>query len=289
MISIIICSVNQQHFDTVSNNIANTIGTAFEIIRIDNLQNKYGICAAYNLGAAKAKGNILCFMHEDICFETMNWGTLVINHLSDESTGMIGVAGGTSKSLVPSGWSPAIFDSEINVVQHFRFSAEPPKRICKTKFTELKTNRTEVVAIDGVWMCVRKEVFDDVSFDATTFTGFHGYDIDFSFQVFCKYEIYVVFDILLHHYSEGSFDNAWLTSTIKVSEKWNNILPVSADQLSKEEVVRQHWTCMRFFLQKIKEQQMNKLTIFAYFIRYSFNSMFNAKHFLSCMKSIIFS
>jgi GT2 family glycosyltransferase len=287
MISVIICSVNPQQLAEVSNNIEDTIGTPFEIVSIDNRLGNYGICAAYNLGASSAKGDILCFMHEDVKFETNNWGLLVREHLSKKNTGMIGVAGGTSKSLVPSTWSPAIFNSEINIIQHFKFAGKTKEHIRKSKYAELTAEKTEVVAIDGVWMCIRKEVFQQVGFDAENFKGFHGYDIDFSFQLFSHYKIYVVFDILLNHYSEGSFNYPWLQSSISVSRKWRHLLPVSVDYLSKEETVRQHWTCMRFFLNKSNELKLNRLTIFGYFLRYSANRMFNTRHFFSCMKAII--
>jgi hypothetical protein len=105
MISIIICSIDPCRLDQLNRNIEQTIGVPYELIPIDNSSNRYGLCQAYNLGAARAAYPILCFMHEDIAFETADWGLSVIRHLEDPSVGLIGVAGGDGRALVPCSWS----------------------------------------------------------------------------------------------------------------------------------------------------------------------------------------
>ena len=50
MISIIICSRQKELSAQLKNNIQNTIGTEYEIIKVDNSQNEYFITQAYNKG-----------------------------------------------------------------------------------------------------------------------------------------------------------------------------------------------------------------------------------------------
>ncbi|RFP64156.1 hypothetical protein D0N36_15745 [Hymenobacter lapidiphilus] len=54
MISLIICTRDPAALAAVSQSAAATIGVPFEIVPIDNSQGQYGICEAYNLGAARA-------------------------------------------------------------------------------------------------------------------------------------------------------------------------------------------------------------------------------------------
>jgi len=287
MISIIICSVKKNELEKVSESIRETIGEAFEIISIDNTESKYGICHAYNQGALAAKGDIFCFMHEDISFETKNWGLIVRKHLNDPGVGIIGVAGGSSKSMVPWSWSPVIHDSEINIIQHYKYAAKGHAYIHKSNYPENKLSIRKVVSLDGVWMCARRDVFRQFQFDADSFQGFHGYDIDFSLQVSTKFAVCVVFDVLIHHYSEGSFNKQWMQSAIKVSNKWSSCLPASVTPLSKENLIIQHWTCMKLFIKKLIDLKYKRLIILKYVLKFSRNRLFSHAHFLSSIKLIV--
>ena len=70
MISVVICSINKILAEQVSKNIHDTIGVPFELIVIDNNLLKKGIAHVYNLGAGRAKYDVICFVHEDVLFQT---------------------------------------------------------------------------------------------------------------------------------------------------------------------------------------------------------------------------
>ncbi len=285
MISIIICSVNKAALQKVTENITNTIGVSFEIIAIENSITSEGICTVYNKGAARAKYDIFCFMHEDISFETIGWGHKVIAHLKSPGVGLIGLAGGGIKSWVPSSWSSLIYTSEINFIQHFKDS-DRQQKIYRTDSPEDAATIKKVVCIDGFWMCTKRDVFAKYQFDEKIFTGFHGYDIDFSLQVFTGYKVAVIFDILVHHYSEGNFDKTWMKNALLVSDKWRKILPMSVKKLSKEILLRQHWTAMNSFLDKLLALNYPLLQICRLYFKYSLNKYFYWKHFLYFLKYI---
>ena len=285
MISIIICSVDAKRLDDVKKNIAQSIGIPHEIIAIDNSLIKFGICKVYNQGAAKAQYPILCFVHEDVSFSTVNWGQLICKHLADEQTGVIGLAGGDSKSRVPSSWSVPVVNNEINIVQHFKNPEQEPQHIIETG-SETSIQKP-VIALDGVFLCVRKNVFEQFQFDETTFTGFHGYDIDFSLQVSTKYTNYVIFDMVVHHFSDGTPDKKWVESAILLSKKWANYLPVSIHELSSSEYNQHHWQSLQVFLKKLIELDYPLPTIVNSYFSYSFTEYFTFRRFVSMGKYVV--
>lgn len=289
MISIVVCSRDEEIFEQFRKNVELTIGCVFEIICIHNPDGEIGICKAYNRGMERVRYDIVCFAHEDISFETKNWGEKVVQHLSSPAVGLIGVAGGDTKGWVPSSWSSFIFPSEVSLIQHFRDGERKTERIVRTGYPFLRDKAKPVASLDGVWMCTRRDVLRLFSFDENTFTGFHGYDIDFSLQVGTAFKVCVVFDVILHHYSEGSFNEEWMQFAIKLSDKWRKILPVSVRPLSRTDLVNQHWTAMRNFIMKMKSLDYNKLTITRYLIKYSFTKYFHWKHFLHFVRISLFT
>lgn len=286
MISIIICSAKAAVIQNALDSISSTIGVEYETIIIENGKGDFGISEAYNQGVAKAKFDIFCFMHEDISFETIGWGYNVCKHLQDKSVGLIGVAGGDTKSLVPSSWSSSVFESEISIIQHFKSNSEPPKRIIKTGYPENNSSIKAVTCIDGVWMCTRRDVYNKCQFDSNNFPQFHGYDIDFSLQVSMTLKVCVVFDVLLHHYSDGTYNKAWMSAMIRVSNKWQIELPKSVRQLSKQDFKVQHWTTIGRFVDYLITLNYSLPQILNYLCKYSFNQYFSVKYFLYFLKYI---
>jgi hypothetical protein len=285
MISVIICSANPALLASLRKNIELTIGLPHEIIAIDNRAEQRGICEVYNEGAAMANYPFICFMHEDILFETNGWGRKIVDHLSDDCTGLLGIAGGDMKSRVPSSWSVPLVANAINLHQHYRFSDKAAERILVNKGAMLM-NRKKAIALDGVLLCTKKEVFDHFRFDQDTFRRFHGYDIDFSLQVSSKYDVYVIYDVLIHHYSEGNPDRSWMESAILLSEKWRNLLPASIYPPNKHDYVIHHWQAMRVFVEKLFQLKYPRIRILQLFVRYSFNSYFSFRRFLSVGKFV---
>jgi len=62
--------------------------------------------------------------------------------------------------------------------------------------------------------------------------------LDFSLNVGQQYDIAITYDVILEHFSEGSYDKAWLETTLKVHKKWQKILPVNIAQLSSNQQYR---------------------------------------------------
>ncbi|OSZ77698.1 hypothetical protein CAP36_15135 [Chitinophagaceae bacterium IBVUCB2] len=233
MISIVICSKNPEHFDTVKKNIEVTIGVAYEIICIDNSIDKNSICSVYNKGALKAKYELVCFLHEDIQFRSNNWGQIIINAFNEKEVGLMGVAGTYYYSLPPLGWFNTC-EQEVNVIHTPEPDKTSSKLLYQSRFS--KKNIVEVVAIDGVFMITRKEILRTVRFDEEMLDNFHGYDIDLSLQIRQTHKIVVSKEVLLEHFSKSLLTQQWFDALFKISRKWKNILPTYIAIYTKKEI-----------------------------------------------------
>ncbi len=249
MISIIILHRNKKFLDAIIPNIEKTIGIKYELVIIDNQENKYNIFQGYNLGVKKSKGNILCFCHEDILFHTENWGENVINHFASNSKlGMLGVVGGNFYPKMPSPWwsNEEVNDHLVNIIQHWNTKEIPFKKYRKVIGKQISrdyNNPKELVsqkaiAVDGLWFCVKKDLFNHIFFDEKTYNGFHFYDADISLQIFnLGYQTEIIYNVLIEHFSSGSLTKEWFIFAEKFTNKWKDILPVSVKKIPNEKII----------------------------------------------------
>ena len=224
MISIIICSKSKERLLRIEKNIQQTVGCEFELIGIDNSENKYSIFSAYNEGISKSHFPYLCLVHEDVEFLTENWGNKIINHLSVPNTGLIGVAGGQAMLRVPYGWPS--YNAFCNII-HSTYNKENELVDKKELYPALNAMKSlSVVLLDGVFLCAKKELFNQIQFDENI-GGFHGYDLDISMQAIqLGYSNLVVYDIDLKHFSKGKYDVNYVNALLIIFEKWSEFLPV---------------------------------------------------------------
>lgn len=230
MISVIICARTSTLSPAFVENLTTTIGVPFEIICIDNSENKYSIFSAYNEGYAKSKYSYLCFLHDDVLFHSTDWGTKLITHLQDPQTGIVGLAGGDLIIRIPSSWSTGVVN--INITQSDRTGKKP------TKLFRLPHNynesRRSVIVLDGVMLSMRRDMMEKISFDEQL-GGFHGYDFDISLQAtVAGFTNYVVYDIHLEHLSRGKPDKKYYKNLIRVYRKWEEHLPLMGKNIPED-------------------------------------------------------
>jgi glycosyltransferase involved in cell wall biosynthesis len=221
MISIIICSRTSNVAKELLFNIKSTIGFNYELIIVDNSESRHSISEAYNIGIRKSKGDFLCFLHDDIYIHTKEWGRIVSEIFTEnDSIGLLGVAGSKYKTKMPSGWwnCPNKY-KDINILQHLNGKIE------KWYYGFENTNLSTVIAIDGVFMILRKE--NELFFNEQI-KGYHNYDLNISLEIFIKgYKTVVTNQILIEHFSNGIINESWFNSTYKIHEIYKNILPIS--------------------------------------------------------------
>lgn len=230
MISIVIASIREDLLSQIIANVDATVGIPYEIIAVNNLNTGKGICEVYNEASKSAKYEYICFVHEDVQFKTHKWGVNVVEHLKDQKTGLIGIAGSVYRSLVPSGWfTPEEFgkaDWRLNIFQ----GAKNEIGTHREYLNPLDEHSSDVICLDGVLLCTKKSVLEKHQFDDQLLKGFHGYDIDFSLNVLTNYNVKVVYDVLIEHFSKGEFESAWLKEIDKVQRKWKRVLPLRVNK-----------------------------------------------------------
>lgn len=222
MLSLIICSRTPRISEELEKNIAETIGCVYELVVIDNSKNNYSIFSAYNEGIRRAKGNNLCFMHDDITFHTKDWGIMVEGQLINSDIGCIGTIG----AYVMGDF--AYWDFMQPYVTGMVRSDEKglTGHNCNLYYDETQTN--EVAVVDGMWFCIPKALFGEICFDDKSFTNFHWYDMDICMQILTKgKKIIVNRDIVIYHYCHPQYNLSFLTNMKIFKTKWQDRLPVS--------------------------------------------------------------
>lgn len=237
-LSIIICSLDAERFARCAENFAATAGVPVEFIRIDNREHGWPIARAYNEGARRAKAPNLMFIHEDVLFENSGWGADITAKLSEKDCGVIGFVGSTFRIDALSGWCQrdnGYYGRLIFVADgcRYAFFREPwveGDMAPRSAFAP-------VVVVDGLAMAVRKDIWAEMPFDEKWLTGFHCYDIDFCLQVGSRYRNYAYLRADVCHYSNGSYNERWLDTTLTLSEeRWSRLLPRFTEEISDEEV-----------------------------------------------------
>ncbi|HMA64069.1 MAG: glycosyltransferase [Fibrobacterota bacterium] len=223
MISVIVCSRQNPADETHKNSVLNTIGTPCEYIRINNRDNAYNLCSAYNTGVSLASGDIIVFVHEDVFFVNKDWGVRLIDKFADASVGLVGVAGTQYLFKDTPGWVAAGRPWIKGQVIHETHGIE--SRVL-TVFS-WDDQDADVVAVDGLFFAIRASLFSTIRFDDITFNGFHLYDLDICMQIQKSHRLIVTKDILVRHLSGGSFDTKWQSYAVAFLKKYSNRLPVS--------------------------------------------------------------
>ncbi|MBO5181680.1 MAG: hypothetical protein J6B92_07310 [Paraprevotella sp.] len=230
MISIIVCSRLQKIPNCLKQNIEDTIGdVSYEIIWIHNKNNQYSIYEAYDLATHKAHFDYLCFMHEDILFHTKDWGIKILDLMQDAENGLLGVIGGHHLGLTAHCWAYSqIVRGQIlqgTTTRRGRYKTNHIKL-----FNQMKLGN-EVVTVDGLWMCIKKSLFDNqqIKWDSEWYktTRFHFYDMDICMQVnMAGYKVRVVDDLLIEHTSAGYYDEDFIEASRLFHKKWDDYLPI---------------------------------------------------------------
>lgn len=222
MISIVVSSINDQHYQRFTNSLNDTIGVEFEVIKVDNSIKKLSIAQAYNKGAKSARYDILLFVHEDIVFHTVNWGKCLLNHFNRlVNPGLLGLAGSSYLPISPSDWW--VPDSNF---RHFHYMENHSGGEIGSGVLRLSDSlqTQKVFVLDGVFLCMSKIIFNKFVFDEEL-EGFHGYDTSISLRIGLVHTNYFISDILIEHFSSGKPNTLWLMNTIKAykSIKNNNL------------------------------------------------------------------
>ena len=224
-ISVLLCSRDPLALSQVKTNLVFSSSSQLEIIPVDNSQNQYGICAAYNLAAGQSTGDILVFMHEDVFMMEMGWDQVLISKFMQNSDlGVLGLAGTQILYPDPPLWTRAGMPWLAGRIVHDLASQD---KYMMTFFGAPGEADRQVVTVDGLWFAVRRDIWEQCPFNADDFPAFHFYEHDFCMRARYLGQIWVSQDIMVKHLSGGNFGPAWQNASQKFREIYGHLLPLS--------------------------------------------------------------
>ncbi len=189
-----------------------------EVIEIVN-NGEMSLTEAYNKGLKTTNNNIVVFCHDDIIFNTKNWGRKLMSTFNkNPKYGIIGIAGTTD--LIDGRWW-TLKESMNGVVTHQHEGKKWTNRYSKDQGNKLK----EMVVLDGLFFAIDKtkikKTFDE------DFHGFHFYDISFCFRNYLEgVKIGLTTQIRVTHLSIGQTNKQWEGHKLRFEEKYKDKLPV---------------------------------------------------------------
>lgn len=268
MLSIITCSRSDENISRLKKSIEETVGVTHEIICIDNHENNYNIFQAYNAGVKQAIYPLVCFVHDDILFHTDNWGQHLIEHFKDEQVGMVGVAGPRFLSHIPGIWWGGVIYSGVNDLScqyNIDTDRNDPTQSHHTHHQPLPEVKIEVAILDGLFFCIKKELFNSIAFDENNFDGFHFYDLDISMQVrSCGYKVFSVYDILVEHISVSNINKTWVDACRIFYNKWGHVLPVETYPILKKDKKKIEFSNFKTMVRLLKENNQSVYSFFKF-------------------------
>jgi hypothetical protein len=230
MLTIIICSVNQDYLNRLKENINQTIGIPYEILVRDNRKDPHSICRVYNTLAQQSSFTNLLFLHEDVSFQTKYWGDALVKLLNEhQANGVVGLAGSAYKSANYSGWYTGIEEMDAFNIVHDN------KGELKSIRDGFHGNQivVPVKVLDGVFLACRKDVWQEIQFNENLLTGFHFYDIDFSLRASAKYSNFVIRNLDLVHFTiGGDFGEPWINTAFLFHRHFKSALQSSKPEQS---------------------------------------------------------
>lgn len=193
------------------------LGKKIEVIPFVNNGEK-SLTQVYNEGLEKAKHDIVVFCHDDIVFNTKDWGLALSDHFTrNMGYGIFGVAG-TNKLTNGRWWEDQ--SKMFGIVNH-----SDGKNVWTNAYSEnqgLFIKR--MVALDGVFFAAHKKRIK-AKFNEN-FKGFHFYDISFTFENYLNnVKIGVITNIRITHMSVGETNEFWEENKTLFEETFKDKLP----------------------------------------------------------------
>lgn len=209
----------REHNPKFQEHIKETIGLReIEILEFINNGEK-SLTQVYNEGLDKAKYDKIIFCHDDLEFDTKNFGKKLLKHFTkNPEYGIIGIAGTTD--LVDGRWW-TIKESMSGIVNHRQGEKKWTSRYSEEQNETIK----DVVVIDGLFFAVQRDKIKH-RFDED-FKGFHFYDLSFSFPNHLSgVKVGLITNIRVTHLSIGMTNEQWEENKKVFEEKYKNSLPV---------------------------------------------------------------
>lgn len=193
------------------------LGDKIQIIPFVNNGEK-SLTQVYNEGLEQAKHDIVVFCHDDIFFNTQDWGLALSDHFTrNMGYGIIGVAG-TNKLVSGRWWEDTT--RMFGTVNH-----SDGQKVWANKYSEDQgIFMKRMIALDGVFFVAHKKRIKS-KFDES-FEGFHFYDVSFTLENHLNnVKVGLITNIRITHMSIGETNDKWEENKVIFETKYKDKLP----------------------------------------------------------------
>lgn len=216
LISFIVCSHRPERLARFRQEVLPLFQPA-ELLAITDARS---LAEGYSRGMAQANGAIWVFCHDDIAIRSPQPRQRLLRYL--RGFDVLGVAG--ARELVGPSWCEAGWP-------HLRGSVAHPPTTGQPHWEWIAYGcgqpvEGDIVALDGLFIAAHREVARNIGWDAATFDGFHGYDVDFTWRAHqAGYRLGVINELLVVHDSRGSYDPQWLkyADKLRAKHQWSEV------------------------------------------------------------------
>jgi|688.fasta_scaffold24409_3 hypothetical protein len=201
-----------------------------EVIQKINNGEK-SLSQTYNEILNESTNDVVILCHDDLEFDTKDWGKRIIKHFEKSDFGILGVAGTTEIADSGMWWQDK--RKMIGIVNHKHEGKKWESKYSKSWGDEIN----EGCFVDGLFIAVNKKRIKE-NFDESV-KGFHFYDVYFSVKNFLKgVKVGVIYNVRLTHLSIGQTNESWEENRKVFAEEYKKNLPiiskVNLNYLSKD-------------------------------------------------------
>ena len=192
-----------------------------EVQIIQKINNgEKSLSQVYNEIIEESENDIVVLIHDDLEFETKNWGEKLIKSFEkNPEYSILGLAG--TKFLDKSAKWWTVPSTMYGIVNH----KHEGKKWTSTYSPDLGQKVEEVALVDGLFIAFNKKNIKH-KFDETI-EGFHFYDLGFCIPNFLEgVKIGVTNMVRVTHLSVGQTNDQWEQNRENFSKKYSDILPL---------------------------------------------------------------
>jgi len=222
MYSFIVNSISPNKLEKLHENLKKVMhSTPWELVCIRDAKS---MCEGYNRGMLLAKGQYLIFCHDDIEFISNDITTAL--ELSFKNSDIFGVMG--TRLCLGLNFTMAGIPNIVGLWVEEK---------AKNDFVIMASGVEGAIlcgiqTLDGVLIGAHRTVAQKLEWDETTFDGWHGYDVDFSYRAYrAGFNVTVTCILPVIHYCQSDFmNNDFLNAEIKFFEKYQEIKEINYDR-----------------------------------------------------------
>jgi hypothetical protein len=188
---------------------------------IEKINNgEKSLSEVYNEILSESQYEIVVLCHDDLEFDTKNWGDKILKHTTKNSEyGILGLAGTKYLDKNAKWWE--VNSTMYGIVNH----KHQGKKWTSMYSRDLGNKIEDVILVDGLFIVVNKKNIKH-TFDETI-NGFHFYDLGFCLPNYISgVKVGVMFDVRVTHLSIGQTNQQWEDNRVEFSKKYESNLPI---------------------------------------------------------------